>query len=385
MLFLSALLISLVYQATSVAVWQQCGGKEYTGSKQCDAGNACIVVNEWYYQCQPSANAPTVATSTQTVTTTTTKVAATTTTKAGSTTTTKAASTTAGSSTSSGKLNGCNFGYGRAFDQASTDYSKFDYITIWIGTIDDKHSTDFNQWYQGEMINTCLKQNKLPVFYSYIVAFEARNKQGLKDCDVGSPNLCEQGANFIRNNRDYLVGRYKYQAQNIAKYLGKDKKAVFEIEPDFYQYYSDAKQANGPLSGEYMRALFDDFVKAIKSELPNAIISFDISAWATQEQMRKWWSYFASSTDIDYLHTSGGQSRPDIAGIKPNELTWSFMSQLTGKKIIADCGYGVAGAADNNCMGWKSDSNLSNRVKDGVVAVSQGSYNFDPSLRPNVC
>ena len=83
------------------------------------------------------------------------------------------------------------------------------------------------------MIETCLKQNKMPVFYSYIVAFEARNKQGLQDCDVGSPNLCEQGANFIRNNRDYLVGRYKHQAQNIAKYLGKDKKAVFEIEPDF--------------------------------------------------------------------------------------------------------------------------------------------------------
>jgi hypothetical protein len=33
MLFLSALLISLVLQASSVAVWQQCGGKEYTGDK----------------------------------------------------------------------------------------------------------------------------------------------------------------------------------------------------------------------------------------------------------------------------------------------------------------------------------------------------------------
>ena len=83
------------------------------------------------------------------------------------------------------------------------------------------------------MLETCIKLKKLPVFYSYIIAFEARNKQGLKDCDVGHPSLCEQGSNFIRNNRDYLVGRYKYQAQNIAKYLGKDGKAVFQIEPDF--------------------------------------------------------------------------------------------------------------------------------------------------------
>jgi hypothetical protein len=37
-----------------------------------------------------------------------------------------------------------------------------------------------------------------------------------------------------------------------------------------------------------MRALFDDFAKAIKNELPNAIISWDISAWASQDQMKKW-------------------------------------------------------------------------------------------------
>ena len=190
-------------------------------------------MNEYYHQCQPptsSGSATTAAatkTSTQAVSSSTTKVTATTT----KFLTTGPISTTAGSS--SGKLNGCNFGYGRSYDSSSTDYSKFDYITIWIGTIDDKHSTDFNERYQRDMIKTRPKPNNLPVCYSYIIAVEARNQKGLKDCDVGSPSLCEQGSEYIRNNRAYLVGRYKYQAQNIAKFLGRDKKAVFLIEPDF--------------------------------------------------------------------------------------------------------------------------------------------------------
>jgi len=76
---------------------------------------------------------------------------------------------------------------------ASFDSSKYDYVTIWIGTNDNTGNTDFNIWYQGEMIKHCKQKSKLPVFYSYIIAFEARTKQGLKDCDV-DPNysLCNR-------------------------------------------------------------------------------------------------------------------------------------------------------------------------------------------------
>ena len=56
----------------------------------------------------------------------------------------------------------------------------------------------------------------------------------------------------------------------------------------FRQYYGDPKQKGGTLSGAYMRALFDDFVAAIKKELPNAIISWDISAWIGEQGMRTW-------------------------------------------------------------------------------------------------
>jgi hypothetical protein len=37
-----------------------------------------------------------------------------------------------------------------------------------------------------------------------------------------------------------------------------------------------------------MRGLMDDFVKAIKAELPNAIISWDISAWIGTVGFTQW-------------------------------------------------------------------------------------------------
>ena len=54
--------------------------------------------------------------------------------------------------------------------------------------------------------------------------------------------------------------------------------------------------------------------------------------------MTTWWGFFKNSTNINFISTSGGQSHAELAVIVPNELTWSFMSSLTGKKIIADSG-----------------------------------------------
>jgi hypothetical protein len=161
--------------------------------------------------------------------------------------------------------------------------------------------------------------------------------QGLHDCNDASPNLCEQGADFIRNNRQHIIDRYLMHSYQFAKYLDSTtSKVVFLIEPDFYQYYSNANSNNNPLSGSEMRSLFDDISKAIKLNLPNAFISWDISPWAND--MSTWWSYFADSSDINYIHTSGGQNHGDLSTIQTSGLTWSYMSSLTDKKIIADSG-----------------------------------------------
>ena len=87
-----------------------------------------------------------------------------------------------------------------------------------------------------------------------------------------------------------------------------------------------------------MRKLLDDCVAEIKLALPNAKISWDISAWIGISGMTTWWSYFKTATYIDFVHTSGGQAHGETAEIKPNELKWSDVNQITGKRIIADCG-----------------------------------------------
>lgn len=55
------------------------------------------------------------------------------------------------------------------------------------------------------------------------------------------------------------------------------------------QYYGDnTTQYNGVLTLDYMKALFKDFISAIKAQLPNALISWDISAWIDQDGFKKW-------------------------------------------------------------------------------------------------
>ena len=84
--------------------------------------------------------------------------------------------------------------------------------------------------YEGfrSYIETIKNENKIAVVYGYIIAFEARNLQGLHDCNDASPNLCEQGADFIRNNRQHIIDRYLMHSYQFAKYLDSTtSKVVF--------------------------------------------------------------------------------------------------------------------------------------------------------------
>lgn len=125
------------------------------------------------------------------------------------------------------------------------DYSSFDYITLWIGAIKstcpdynskDLTCTDFNPGWAGKMLQKAKSLNKPVILYGYIIAFEARNLQDLSDCNanLGKTTLCQQGANFIRNNRDRIIERYGHYSSSIANYLGTSYPTVFLIEPDFW-------------------------------------------------------------------------------------------------------------------------------------------------------
>ncbi|KAI0044232.1 glycoside hydrolase family 5 protein [Auriscalpium vulgare] len=66
--------ISLATFSNAVAVWQQCGGLQYTGSTTCDSGLTCVYINDYYYQCQAVSSTvgstTTASTSTSTSTST---------------------------------------------------------------------------------------------------------------------------------------------------------------------------------------------------------------------------------------------------------------------------------------------------------------------------
>ena len=90
--------------ASAISVWQQCGGKGWSGSGSCDSGSYCSHQNDYYWQCIPGSGSTTLATTTRPASTTTSKApstsqAPTTTSKAPSsgvpTTTSKAPSSSA--------------------------------------------------------------------------------------------------------------------------------------------------------------------------------------------------------------------------------------------------------------------------------------------------
>lgn len=85
------------------------------------------------------------------------------------------------------------------------------------------------------MLDLCTSKNKIPLFYAYVIAFEARAMWNLQDCDVSSTtNLCIRGSEFIRQNRQRLVDKYTEHSKEIANRYGKDKVVVFVMEPDFW-------------------------------------------------------------------------------------------------------------------------------------------------------
>ncbi len=194
------------------------------------------------------------------------------------------------------------------------------------------------------MLTETTQANKIPIFYSHMIASEAFLLKNLHECNTGAkPNLCQHGAQFLRTHREHILNRYLHYALSIADKIGRSAFCVFLIEPDFYQYYGSAEQKGGAVTGEEMRSLFDEIAKIVREHLPNAAISWDVSAWLSEEEMTKWWSYFSNSTQIDFVHTSSGESRADIEEVQVGQLKWKFISELTGKRIIADTGYGEKG------------------------------------------
>jgi|GEM_PF-2752762 len=273
-----------------------------------------------------------------------------------------------------GGFHPCRFNFGAAWQGTAFNYPAGpNYTSLWLGDKDN-----WNEFWEGEFLRSHWPGQKLygrtPLFYSYVIAFTARREKGLKDCDTGSPNLCEQGANFVRQNEATILDQYRKYATNTARIWGKDNPVIWLMEPDYFQY-NDNRQQGGGMSYEQLGTLMGKILNVIAAELPNAVFSMDISPWAQNPQA---WFAAMPVSKFSFINTSGGRTDADSDKIRnENNMKWRDISALTKLRIIADDGYGVGGGSLGHDSTWDNINNLKSRMADGVVSITQGNPRGD--------
>jgi hypothetical protein len=294
----------------------------------------------------------------------------------GGTTTTGGTTANGGSTQPAGKVfSQCRFHFGTIDSQAknagASMISQLDYFTPgWMmGT--------FNQGY------VCTEANPggalaglVPVDVTYIAANYVKNQNKLCDCNVSGcsgGNLCNYGAQYITQDWATILSQYTSNSTGFAACLG-GRPIIFEMEPDWYQYYAGGQtQAWTPAqAGTNMTAL----VNALKSSLPNAVFSMDISPWIPNNGSA-WYTNFNMGL-FTFINTSGGGTAANNTKIRSNNaMTWAGVHQVTGKPILADTGYGANGGSAGHDTAWDVAANINARIADGVVSIAQ--YNPNSS------
>lgn len=261
----------------------------------------------------------------------------------------------------------CEFNFGTDWDylnenRGSGVAQSIDYATIWL------NDPSFNQFWHGDMASWCKDNNKTPVFYAYIIA----KASGLGDADVGG-RLDTDGAAWLKDNFSQVKSRYESYASGIASHYGTDKPCIWLMEPDYFQYFQETQSVR--LSYSDASSYMNELIDIIKSHLPNALISLDISPWNNDQQT------YLNAFDLDrfsFMHTSGGRTEAGNDRIRMdnwNNVTWEEVSRISGKPIIADDGYGVGGGSTGHDASWDDVNNLKARIGDGVCAITQKSPN----------
>lgn len=267
----------------------------------------------------------------------------------------------------------CRFHFG-AIDQFARNNpsiaAELDFFTPgWMGVRDT-----FDQGYVCDDTNPGGPLAGLvPVVVAYVAAFYAKRHNNLNDCNVGSPDLCTHGAQFIKQNLSNIMGVYSSYAQGYAQCYGTTRPIVFEMEPDYYQYTYDSQ--TDPMTPAEAGSIMSQFVAAIKEHLPNAVFSIDISPWVAPNNGADggadWYSNF-DMTLFTFVNTSGGSTDAASETIRgSNNMTWAGVSTASGKHVLADTGYGVNGSSAGHDTNWDNPTYINQRIADGVISISQ--------------
>jgi hypothetical protein len=275
----------------------------------------------------------------------------------------------------------CRLHFGTIDSKAKENPSlipQLDFFTPgWMGISDT-----FDQGYVCDEAKSGAVLGKLvPVIVAYVSAFYVKRHHGnLCDCNVnecgetdGKANdLCHFGSQYIQQDLAAIVGVYESYAKGYAQCYGTTRPIVFEMEPDFYQY-TDGTQGD-PMTKTEAGDILGQFVSAIRKHLPNAYFSIDISPWVDdngQTNGQDWYSHFDLSK-FTFINTSGGSTLAASTKIRAdNHMTWAGVSQVTGKPVLADTGYGANGVSAGHDANWDEVNNLNARIADGVISISQ--------------
>jgi hypothetical protein len=255
---------------------------------------------------------------------------------------------------------------------------ELDFFTpAWMGqkdTFDQKFVCDEAK--EGAVLG-----KQVPVIVAYASAFYVkRHHGGMCDCNVstcgqvdGKPNdLCHFGSQYIQQDLDAIINVYKSYGQGYAGCFGTTRPIIFEMEPDFYQYTGNTQ--GDPMTKDEAGKIIGQYVAALKQSLPNAYFSIDVSPWVDDNGAtngKDWYSHFDLSL-FAFANTSGGSTQAATAKIRnDNMMTWAGVSQVTGKGVLADTGYGANGMSNGHDASWDDVNNLNARLADGVVSISQ--------------
>jgi hypothetical protein len=261
---------------------------------------------------------------------------------------------------------GCGFAWG-ANGNTGGRSAYLNLITAWVGS-------EANGGLGGNCTG-CTMARQLATtgatagYYAYFIGFQAR-AAGFGDCntDMDGHNLCTDGAQWIRSNRDSLISMYANYAK-LTYQASPNKGVAWLLEGDFTQY-TNRTQTNALTMAE-LGQLATDIICAIKANEPNATVAINHSSWIRNPQLTSYfmamplslldfvWTTGMGNVAGGYLNTGDSFNRPDG--------TYAYLHMLTGKNIVVDTSFGASAQSDT----WTTTdaATLNQRIQDGVVAA----------------
>jgi hypothetical protein len=204
--------------------------------------------------------------------------------------------------------------------------------------------------------------------YAYFIPFKALNKDKLAACDPNStaPNLCNEGAAWIRNNTAYLQGVYATYADQIATIWGTTRPLIWLFEPDYNNYIRDSQSE--PLTPSELSFYASALIGTVKARLPKAIISHYASP-----SIGDFSTYFGAldlslvdlinvtgSANYDYFFSNNSIVNP--------EATYRSLHEATGLPIFVDTGFSASEIPVKDWLTVSTDV-INQRIADGVIGV----------------